>query len=137
MARGKKEDVEAELLATRLEEWALKHDLAADTYVAGLASALRERQNLPLWAEINPLDYLPRPEVSADRKIATFTRRLSILRGVLLFSPVALTWLAGAKRLGDSPRCTPRIPETLRPQRATLKRRGRRGGRRGVWIGDA
>lgn len=94
MARVKKQDAEADLLADRLEEWGQKNGMLADTYVTGLLTALRERENLPLWAEISPLDYLPRPEVSADKSISTLTRRLSILRGVLLFSPVALTWLA-------------------------------------------
>lgn len=94
MARARKEDNEAALLADRLEGWARNHRLLEDSYVSGLLTALRERENLPLWAEINPLDYLPRPEVSADRGITALTRRLSILRGVLLFSPVALTWLA-------------------------------------------
>lgn len=94
MARTTKRDDEAELLADRLDTWAQKHQLDTDTYVSGLSLALRERENLPMWAEISPLDYLPRPEAAADRGIATLTRRLSILRGVLLFSPVALTWLA-------------------------------------------
>lgn len=94
MARAKKQDAEADLLADRLEEWGRRNGMLSDTYVSGLLTALRERENLPLWAEISPLDYLPRPEVSADKSISTLTRRLSILRGVLLFSPVALTWLA-------------------------------------------
>jgi hypothetical protein len=63
----------------------------------GLLRSLRERDNLPLWAEINPLDYLPRPEITSDKKVANLARRLSIIRGVLLFSPVALTWLAVAE----------------------------------------
>lgn len=94
MARARKPENEADLLADRLEEWARTHKVLNDSYVSGLMTALRERENLPLWAEINPLDYLPRPETSADRRISTLTRRLSILRGVLLFTPVALTWLA-------------------------------------------
>jgi hypothetical protein len=94
MARARKQDNEAELLADRLDEWSLRHGLGRDTYVVGLISALRERENLPLWAEINPLDYLPRPEARTDRKLSNLARRLGIVRGVLLFSPVALTWLA-------------------------------------------
>jgi len=94
MARARKTDNESALLADRLEGWATTHGLLEDSYVSGLLTALRERENLPLWAEINPLEYLPQPEVSADKSITTLTRRLSILRGVLLFSPVALTWLA-------------------------------------------
>jgi hypothetical protein len=94
MARARKQENEADLLADRLEEWARTHKVLNDPYVSGLMTALRERENLPLWAEINPLDYLPRPETSGDRRISTLTRRLSILRGVLLFTPVALTWLA-------------------------------------------
>ncbi|MGA1609939.1 MAG: hypothetical protein ACO375_04385 [Candidatus Nanopelagicaceae bacterium] len=94
MARAQKRDTEADLLADRLEQWGLKHKLEGDTYVAGLLSALRERENLPLWAEINPLDYLPRPDATADKKVSNLARRLGVIRGVLLFSPVALTWLA-------------------------------------------
>ena len=94
MARAPKRDEEADLLASRLEQWASRHNLLEDTYVAGLLTSLRSKEDLPLWAEISPIDYLPRPEVSGDKSISTWTRRLSILRGVLLFSPVALTWLA-------------------------------------------
>ena len=94
MARRMKRDDESDLLASRLEEWASKHRLGADPYVAGLTAALREQKDLPLWADVNPLDHLPHPEPSKNNRIASLTRRLSILRGVLLFSPVALTWFA-------------------------------------------
>jgi hypothetical protein len=94
MARARKQDSEAELLADRLDQWSQKHNLESDTYVTGLLHALRERENLPLWSEINPVDYLPRPESTADKRITNLARRLGIIRGVLLFSPVALTWLA-------------------------------------------
>lgn len=93
MAKKRRNDG-ALLLATKLEEWSLKHRVTEDTYVVGLLGALREQKNLPLWAELNPVDYLPRPETKGDRGISVWTRRLSILRGVLLFAPVALTWFA-------------------------------------------
>ncbi|MEY2823191.1 MAG: hypothetical protein RLZZ485_827, partial [Actinomycetota bacterium] len=93
MAKKRRNDG-ALLLATKLEEWSLRHKVTEDTYVVGLLGALREQKNLPLWAELNPVDYLPRPETKGDRGISAWTRRLSILRGVLLFAPVALTWFA-------------------------------------------
>lgn len=94
MARGKKREDLAPVLAAQLEDWATQHGVANDPYVLGMADALREKKNLPLWAEVNPLDHLPHPEPSSNRRIAAISRRLSILRGVLLFAPVALTWYA-------------------------------------------
>jgi len=82
------------LLASKLEEWSARHKVIDDSYIAGLLTALREQKNLPLWADLNPVDYLPRPETKGDGGISAWTRRLSILRGVLLFAPVALTWFA-------------------------------------------
>lgn len=93
MAKKRRSDG-ALLLATKLEEWAARHNLTDDSYVAGLLEALREQKNLPLWADLNPVDYLPRPQIRGDGGISAWTRRLSILRGVLLFAPVALTWFA-------------------------------------------
>lgn len=93
MAKKRRNDG-ALLLATKLEEWSSQHNVINDSYVAGLLTALREQKNLPLWADLNPVDYLPRPETKGDGGISAWTRRLSILRGVLLFAPVALTWFA-------------------------------------------
>jgi len=94
MARGSKREEESGLLASQLEGWATKNGLGGDPYVAGLTEALREQKDLPLWADLNPLDHLPHAEPAKNSKIVALTRRLSILRGVLLFSPVALTWFA-------------------------------------------
>lgn len=93
MAKKRRSDG-ALLLATKLEDWSARHNVTEDAYVTGLLGALREQKNLPLWADLNPVDYLPRPETKSDSRVSAWTRRLSILRGVLLFAPVALTWFA-------------------------------------------
>ena len=48
MAKKRRNDG-ALLLATKLEEWSLRHKVTEDTYVVGLLGALREQKNLPLW----------------------------------------------------------------------------------------
>ena len=46
-------------LSNSLQSWAQQHDLLEDPYVAGLGNAVARRKNLPMWASLNPLDYLP------------------------------------------------------------------------------
>jgi hypothetical protein len=78
----------------RLHLWARANDLEEDPYVDGLISAVRRRDDLSMWASLNPLDMLPTPRVSAGstaRRLADF---FAIVRNVLVFVPVLLTWLA-------------------------------------------
>jgi hypothetical protein len=93
MARVKKPELNL-ILADKLLSWAEKYDVANDGYVRGLYEALTSRKNLQVWASLNPIEYLPMPELKAGLSMAKWTRFITVLRNVLVFLPVALTWAA-------------------------------------------
>jgi len=82
------------VLADSLEAWGNKYGQTEDGYVSGLIAALRENKNLHVWATFNPVDYLPIPLLANGSKLAGWVRLLTVLRNVLVFAPVALTWIA-------------------------------------------
>jgi hypothetical protein len=93
MARIKKPELNL-ILADKLLSWADKYDVTKDGYVRGLYEALSTRKNLQVWASLNPIEYLPMPELKAGLAMAKWTRFITVLRNVLVFLPVALTWAA-------------------------------------------
>jgi len=93
MARAKKPELNL-ILADKLWSWADKYDVAKDGYVSGLLEALRTRKNLQIWASLNPIEYLPMPDLKAGMNMAKWARTIVVLRNVLVFLPVALTWAA-------------------------------------------
>jgi hypothetical protein len=93
MARIKKPELNL-ILADKLLSWADKYDVTKDGYVRGLYEALNTRKNLQVWASLNPIEYLPMPELKAGLAMAKWTRFITVLRNVLVFLPVALTWAA-------------------------------------------
>ena len=93
MARIKKPELNL-ILAEKLLSWADEYDVANDGYVRGLHEALSTRKNLQVWASLNPIEYLPMPELKAGLSMAKWTRFITVLRNVLVFLPVALTWAA-------------------------------------------
>ncbi|MEJ6761082.1 MAG: hypothetical protein QNK54_03690 [Candidatus Planktophila sp.] len=82
------------VLADALETWANKFGQGRDAYVSGLIQGLRENKNLEVWSTLSPLDYLPIPEVKTGSKMLARIRFFIVLRNVLVFAPVALTWIA-------------------------------------------
>jgi hypothetical protein len=86
-----------EELIGELETWSKAYRVAKDPYVAGLLDAMRTGEGLAAYAELNPVEYLPQLENRTDdrsQKIATY---LTIIRNILVFFPVALTWIAVSK----------------------------------------
>lgn len=81
-------------LADQVDSWAGKYQVGNDPYVNGLSNSLREKKNLQIWAAMNPVEYLPQPEITEGASIAKWARLLTIIRNVLVFAPVALTWAA-------------------------------------------
>ncbi len=95
MARARKSaNTDHLVLADSLEEWGRSHGVSNDPYVSGLTNDLRENNDLPIWATMDPMEYLPQPAVKSSDAIHEWTRRLTVIRNVLVFAPVALTWLA-------------------------------------------
>jgi hypothetical protein len=81
-------------LADQVDFWARKYQVSRDPYVTGLSASLREKKNLQIWAAMNPVEYLPQPEITDGISIARWARLLTLIRNVLVFAPVALTWAA-------------------------------------------
>ena len=82
------------ILADSVEAWGNRYGQTEDGYVSGLIAALRENKNLHVWATFDPVDYLPIPMVANGSKLARRVRFITVLRNVLVFAPVALTWIA-------------------------------------------
>jgi len=81
-------------LADRIDLWARRYKVSRDPYVNGLSTSLREKKNLQIWAAMNPVEYLPQPEITEGIAIARWARLVTLIRNVLVFAPVALTWAA-------------------------------------------
>lgn len=94
MARTRKDSQEHLQLADSVERWGRLRGVSNDPYLSSLIADLRERKNLTMWATLNPMEYLPQPAIEAGGRSAMWTRRLTVIRNVLVFLPVALTWYA-------------------------------------------
>jgi hypothetical protein len=77
-----------------LGSWARRADVVNTPYVAGLTAAINAKKDLHIWATLDPLQYLPYPIISVGLRVARLVRILTVLRNVLVFAPVALTWAA-------------------------------------------
>jgi len=96
MAKAKKSE-EHVILADSLDQWAGKHRVVQDPYVIRLAQSLRTRSNLSMWASLNPMEFLPNPEIHKMRSAESLVHFLSVIRNSIVFLPVALTWIAVSK----------------------------------------
>ena len=90
----RKADEQSQELLLELNSWASTSKVTNDPYVKVLARALETGEDIESIAEINPLDYLPHPEFTAGARRLKLNNLLTIIRNVLVFAPVALTWLA-------------------------------------------
>jgi hypothetical protein len=95
-ARRKADQVNSELLS-ELNAWATSCRATNDPYVKALVKSLETFEDIEAIAEINPLDFLPHPEYTAGDRRLKLNNILTIIRNVLVFAPVALTWLAVSK----------------------------------------
>lgn len=81
-------------LLEKLSAFKTLHQVREDPYLDGLREAIETKKNLHIWAELDPLDYLPHPHATAHQSRSRFVRILTVVRNVLVFAPVALTWAA-------------------------------------------
>ena len=91
MAGTRKPDGNLEALE-QLNQWARKYNFSNDSYVSALAQALENRSNLPFWSTMSATDFLPKSIIPAARN--QFVYYLTLLRNLLIFAPVAITWVA-------------------------------------------
>ena len=96
MAKSLK-DTGGELVSNSLTSWKSLHKIEDDPYVDGLITALDNDQELEIWATLNPLEYLPHAQPVSNERLQRVLFALTLLRNSLVFSPVALTWLAISK----------------------------------------
>ena len=96
MAKMRKSGEHTEL-ADELESWAISNGIINVPYVSQLSKDIRNRKNLSTWSNLNPMEYLPNPEISEVRTSENLVSLLTVLRNVLVFLPVALTWIAVSK----------------------------------------
>jgi len=85
------------ILLNSLQSWSTLYGVQADPYVSGLTSAVAARKNLPMWASLDPLEYLPHAVVNTNKRLHLLSLIMSVLRNSLVFLPVALTWYAISK----------------------------------------
>ena len=81
-------------LAEKLRGWMLIRNVKSDPFLKNLVESLETGKNLHIWAELNPLEYLPHPEALGHLRKQSLARIFTIIRNVLVFAPVALTWAA-------------------------------------------
>jgi hypothetical protein len=90
-------------LLESLRSFVSRYSLASDPYLRGLIDSIESKKSLHIYAELNPLDYLPHPAAQGGLSVMRKVRLLAVIRNVLVFAPVALTWAAvGAATTGFS-----------------------------------
>ena len=80
-----------------LRSWSEKRNTRNDGYIVGLLKAIDDKDRIDYWANLDPFLMLPKPTSARARKLLRTSRLISILRNVLIFTPVALTWYAIGK----------------------------------------
>jgi predicted nucleic acid-binding Zn-ribbon protein len=83
-----------EVLLRKLATWATQRELLQDTYILSLIKDITEDRNLGFWADQDPMQLLPAVETTAGITFMKFAKIFALLRNVLVFLPVALTWKA-------------------------------------------
>lgn len=80
-------------MAQELEKWARKFS-SHNELTKKLVGDLETKNDLFKWAELDPFEFLPMPVAGKSHKKNRLIENLTILRNVLVFAPVALTWAA-------------------------------------------
>jgi hypothetical protein len=83
-----------ETLSSSIYSWIARHKIVNDPYLSGLQEAISNKKDLHIWAELDPNTYLPHPETSVGFAKERLVRIVTVIRNVLVFAPVALTWAA-------------------------------------------
>ena len=77
-----------------LQSWASEYNETDHPYIKGLQEAVANRDDLSMWASLDPQEMLPHPEPIDGSRWETISRLTGFLRNVLVFVPVLLTWLS-------------------------------------------
>ena len=82
-----------------LHNWAEEIDELEDPYVKGLTTAVARRDDLSVWASLDPLELLPVSKSKSWSRLGQISNVISAIRNILVFVPVLLTWYAIGKAL--------------------------------------
>jgi hypothetical protein len=96
MATRKKNSSPTELIS-EIKTWASTNHCEGDALVLALLEDLESAQDLDAWASLDSLDILPPVQYKAGDKQLRLTNLIAIARNILVFVPVALTWIAVSK----------------------------------------
>ena len=79
-----------------MNTWAKQWDVTSDPFVKGLNEAIQQNNDLGMWSSLDPTQLLPEmpDQTTIFHRIGNV---MSLLRNVLVFLPVAITWQAIAK----------------------------------------
>jgi hypothetical protein len=77
-----------------LQEWAAEYDETDHPYIKGLQDAVTNRDDLSMWASLNPQEMLPTPDPIDGSRLLRISQLTAFTRNVLVFVPVLLTWLS-------------------------------------------
>ena len=99
-------------LAAKLDSWAKANGFTESPYVKGLTEALGEKKNLALWAELDPFEQLPAQRIE-NKSRSRLIARIALLRNLLVFAPVALTWAAVSEATSAFGEYTKANPESI------------------------
>ena len=77
-----------------LQNWASEYNETDHPYIRGLQQAVANRDDLSMWASLDPQEMLPHPEPVDGSRWDTISRLTGFFRNVLVFVPVLLTWLS-------------------------------------------
>lgn len=83
-----------ESLLKKFSTWATKHGVIEDPYVLSLIKDISEDRNISFWANEDPAKLLPLVDTKEGQRIVDFGKFLTIIRNMLVFLPVAVTWKA-------------------------------------------
>ena len=79
-------------LAEKIRAWGKRRRLTKDAYLAGLADAIETDEDLVVWASTDVLAVFPHSYgTQTPNRLYSL---MVLIRNVLVFAPVALTWLA-------------------------------------------
>ena len=90
---SQKQDAKESILK-KLAFWATKRELLQDPNVLDMIKDITEDRNLGFWANQDPLEFMPSVDSNAGLKFMNYAKIFALIRNVLIFLPVAVTWKA-------------------------------------------
>lgn len=97
MATRKKKTLPPDELIADIKKWAQSNHCEGDPVVTSLIGDLESGNDLDAWASLTSFEILPPVEYRSGDKQLRLTNLIAIARNILVFVPVALTWVAVSK----------------------------------------